>query len=80
MNAAMWSASCDAKLSAQAAFAVSGSLPENVNYAIKSSFLLGFLESVPAVADKLKEPNAKDLKPEEVAEEAKEAAALVLVY
>ena len=27
-----------------------------------------------------KEPNAKDLKPEEVAEEAKEAAALVSVY
>ena len=35
-----------AKLSARAALATSGALPENVNYAVKSSFLLGFLESV----------------------------------
>jgi hypothetical protein len=28
-------------------------LPENVNYAVKSSFLLSFLESVPAVSAKL---------------------------
>ena len=69
-----------AKLSAQAALSSSGALPENVNYAIKSSFLLGFLESVPEVAAKLKEPNARDMKPEDVAEEAKEAAVLVLVY
>ena len=30
-----------AKLSARAALAASGALPENVNYAVKSSFLLG---------------------------------------
>ena len=36
-----------AKLSTPAALASSGSLPENVNYAVKSSFLLGLLESVP---------------------------------
>jgi hypothetical protein len=36
-----------AKLSARAALASSGALPENVNYAVKRSFLLGFLESVP---------------------------------
>jgi serine protease Do len=36
-----------AKLNARAAFLSSGSLPENVNYAVKSSFLLSFLESVP---------------------------------
>jgi hypothetical protein len=49
-----------AKLDASAALAMSGSLPENVNYAVKSSLLLSFLESVPDVAAKLKEPNAKD--------------------
>jgi TPR repeat protein len=69
-----------AKLSAQAAFAASGSLPENVNYAVKSSFLLGFLESVPEVAAKIREPNAEDMKAEGVAEQAKAAAVLVLVY
>ena len=44
-----------AKLNAAAALKTSGALPENVNYAIKSSYLLSFLESVPEVAAKLKE-------------------------
>jgi hypothetical protein len=35
------------KLNAQAALAASGALPEHVNYVVKSSFLLSFLESVP---------------------------------
>jgi TPR repeat protein len=69
-----------AKLSARATLFASGSLPENVNYAVKSSFLLSFLESVPDVAAKLKEPNAKDTKFDDVVEQAKEAAALVVVY
>src|ERR1051325_2904510 len=43
------------KLSARAALQATGALPENVNYAIKSSYLLSFLESVPEVAAKLKE-------------------------
>ena len=33
-----------AKLNARAALLSSGALPENVNYAVKSSFLLSFLE------------------------------------
>jgi TPR repeat protein len=68
------------KLSAKATLFTSGELPENVNYAVKSSFLLGFLESVPEVAAKLKEPNVKDVKFADVVEQAKEAAVLVLVY
>lgn len=69
-----------ATLSVKAALATSGALPQNVSYAVKSSFLLGFLESVPEVAAKLKEPNAKDMKFDDVAEQTKEAAVLVLVY
>jgi S1-C subfamily serine protease len=68
------------KLSAKATLSTSGSLPENVNYAVKSSFLLGFLESLPEVAAKLKDPNAKDMKFDDVVEQAKGAAVLVLVY
>ena len=68
------------KLSARAALAVSGSLPENVNYAVKSSYLLGFLESVPEVSAKLKEANTKEQKFEEVVRAAEQAAVLVLVY
>ena len=69
-----------AKLSARAALAASGALPENVNYAVKSSFLLGFLESVPEVAAKLKEPETKERKFEDVVKSAEQAAVLVLVY
>ena len=69
-----------AALSARAALATSGALPQNVNYAVKSSFLLGFLESVPDVAAKLKEANTKDMKFDEIVEQTKEAAVLVLVY
>jgi len=56
------------------------SLPENVNYAVKSSLLLSFLESVPAVSAKLKAPVTADRKFEEVVKSAQEAAVLVLVY
>ena len=69
-----------AKLNVAAAVATSGALPENVNYAVKSSFLLSFLESVPEVAAKLKEPNTKDRKFEDVVKSAEQAAVLVLVY
>jgi S1-C subfamily serine protease len=69
-----------AKLSQQAALATSGQLAENVNYAVKSSFLLGLPESLPEVTAKLKEPNSRERKFEDVVKEAQEAAALVLVY
>jgi hypothetical protein len=69
-----------AKLNASAALAMSGTLPENVNYAVKSSYLLSFLESVPDVASKLKEASAKEKKFEDVVKEAEQAAVLVLVY
>jgi S1-C subfamily serine protease len=73
-----------AKLNASAALAASGALPENVNYAVKyavkSSFLLGFLESVPTVSAKLKAPVTADRKFEDVVKSAQNAAVLVLVY
>ena len=69
-----------AKLDASVALAASGALPENVNYAVKSSLLLSFLESVPEVDAKLKAPNTKDEKFEEVVKSAQDAAVLVLVY
>jgi hypothetical protein len=69
-----------AKLDASAALAASGALPENVNYAVKSSLLLSFLESVPDVSAKLKEPVTVDRKFEDVVKSAQDAAVLVLVY
>ena len=58
----------------------SDELPENVNYAVKSSLLLSFLESVPEVDAKLKAPNVKDEAFEDVVKSAQDAAVLVLVY
>jgi S1-C subfamily serine protease len=69
-----------AKLNAAAALQSSGALPENVNYAVKSSYLLSFLESVPDVSAKLKDPNVKDEKFEDVVRSAQNAAVLILVY
>ena len=53
-------------VSTKAALASGGDFPENVNYAVKSSFLLSFLESLPELASKLKEPATKDRPFEEV--------------
>ena len=69
-----------AKLDASVALAASGALPENVNYAVKSSLLLSFLESVPEVSAKLKAPNVVDEKFSAVVKSAQDAAVLVLVY
>jgi hypothetical protein len=51
-----------------------------MNYTVKSSFLLSFLESVPAVSATLKAPVTADRKFEEVVKSAQDAAVLVLVY
>jgi S1-C subfamily serine protease len=69
-----------AKLDASVALAASGASPENVNYAVKSSLLLSFLESVPEVSAKLKSPDMADEKFEDVVKSAQAAAVLVLVY
>ena len=69
-----------AKLDAATTLATTGALPENVNYAVKSSFLLGFLESVPEIAAKLKEPGTKEETFEDVVRSAEKAAVLLLVY
>ena len=68
------------KLSQKAALAASGQLAENVNYAVKSSFLLSFLESLPEVSSKLKEPSTTERKFEDVVKSVEQAAVLVLVY
>ena len=57
-----------------------GALAENVNYAVKSSYLLSFLESVPEVAAKLKDAHTKERKFEDVVKAVEQATVLVLVY
>ena len=69
-----------AKLSQKAAIATTGTLAENVNYAVKSSYLLSFLESLPEVAAKLKEPSAKERKFEDVVKSVEQATVLALAH
>jgi len=70
-----------ARLSDKAGLEASGAIPQNVNYAIKSSYVLSLLESVQDATGKLKEPwPAGERKYEDVVKEVREAAALVLVY
>ena len=69
-----------ARLSDAATLQASGALPQNVNHAVKSSCLLSVLESVPELSAKLKEPQTKERKFEDVMKSAEEAAVLVLVY
>lgn len=49
-----------AKLDAFVTLEHSGSLPENVNYAVKSSYLTSFLESVPEMLNALPGPLVDD--------------------
>ena len=56
-----------------------GSLPENVNYGVKSSFLTALLESLPAANAKLAEPGTKDRPQEEIARMVQAATVLVVV-
>ena len=66
-----------AKLSARAALATSGKLPENVNYAVKSGYLMSLLESVPDV--QIKEPSQQDEDFSAIVERIKDRTVLVIV-
>jgi S1-C subfamily serine protease len=58
-----------------------GSLPQNVNYAVKGSLLNLMLESLPEVSAKLHEPNPiRDRKFEDVEQDTESAVVLVMVY
>ena len=58
-----------------------GSLPQNVNYAVKSSFAVAFLETVPDVTAKLLEPHASpERRSQDIIKDAQDATALILVF
>jgi uncharacterized protein len=60
---------------------LTGSLPQNVNYAVKSSLVSAFLENLPEISSKLKRPHPPiERKFDGVVKEVEEATVLVLVY
>jgi len=69
-----------AQLDKIAALKTTGSLPENVNYAVKGTILLGVLEAVPGLADGfLAEPAKPSGEPTDVAKMVERACGMVLV-
>jgi S1-C subfamily serine protease len=67
-----------AKLDDIATFKRSGSLPENVGYAIKSSYLLGFLQSVPGALESAPPLHALDADFESVVSAAEKSTISVI--
>ena len=70
-----------AKLRTKAALNTAGALPENVNYAVKGTFVMGFLESVPEVAQEMLDPKPRRSREfTDVVSEAEKASVMILVY
>jgi hypothetical protein len=57
-----------------------GSLPQNVNYALKSSFVLSFLESLPELNGRLLQGKKEGLSRTQVVEKSSKAVVMVLCY
>ena len=68
------------KLDEIATAQATGSLPQNVNYALKSSFLLGFLEALPELNGRLAGGKKAGLSRTAVVEECAKAVVMVLCY
>jgi TPR repeat protein len=68
------------QLSQEAALANTGTLAQNVNYAVKSSYLLSFLEAVPEASAGLMDAKTNEQKFEAVVDDVKKATVLILGY
>jgi hypothetical protein len=68
------------QLDQKAALRITGTLAQNVNYAIKGSYLAGFLESIPDASRNLLPPRGVDKEFEEVVDDVRKATILVLGF
>jgi S1-C subfamily serine protease len=69
-----------AKLDEIATAQATGSLPQNVNYALKSSFVLSFLEALPELNGTLLQVRNEGLSRTQVVEKRGKAVVMVLCY
>jgi S1-C subfamily serine protease len=66
-------------LSEEVTYQLTGNLPQNVNYAVKGSFVLAMLEAIPELASKLKQLYSKNnSNHDKVVEQVKESIVLIL--
>jgi hypothetical protein len=66
-----------AMLDVKAAFNTSGSLPQNVNYAIKKLYAQAIIDTLPEISDKLLTPSTNEI---DSVERAKKATVMILSY
>ena len=64
-------------LKAETAFKVTGSLPQNVNYALKGNYAQTLIDTVPEAVDQLQKPHRKK---SDVVERVKKSVVMVLAY
>jgi S1-C subfamily serine protease len=69
-----------AQLSQKAALESSGTLAQSVNYAVKSSYLLSFLESVPEASEGMPAAKTREQKFEAMVDDVKKATVLIIGY
>ena len=69
-----------AQLNQEAALASTGTLVQSVNYAVKSSYLLSFLEAVPEVSKGLLDAKTNEQKFEVVVDDVKKSTVLIVGY
>lgn len=62
------------------AIKTSGAFPQNINYAVKSSYLLALAESLPEVSKGLLQPNSSAVDSSTVVQSTEKATVMVLVY
>jgi S1-C subfamily serine protease len=69
-----------AVLDAKVAFKITGEVPQNVNYAIKSTYALALLDTVPELSMRLPLPNKEGTPFDKVVNFAKESTVMVITY
>lgn len=69
-----------AQLDQEAALQSTGTLAQNVNYAVKSSYLLSFLEAVPEASAEMPDAKTHEQKFEAVVDDVKKATVLIIGY
>lgn len=69
-----------AMLDAETAFEVSGTLPQNVNYAVKSTYVHALLDTLPDIAAKLPPPMTKNMPVEDIVKKIEKSIVMVLAY
>ena len=69
-----------AQLSQKAALESSGTLAQSVNYAVKSSYLLSFLEAVPEASEGMPAAKTHEQKFEAMVDDVKKATVLIIGY